>query len=371
MTASGDGAERVRELVTRFETGDELLDVEPLGSGHIHDTWVSRVRTPEGVRRFVHQRINQAVFAHPEQVMENIERVLAHQKTKILAAGGDPDRAALTIVPARAGGALVLDADGGAWRTYRYIEGARTHDRPLDGAHVRAAGRAFATFHRQVEDLPGPRLHETIPGFGDTRMRFRDFERTLREDARGRAASAGPEVAFALARRSLAELLVGLQERGEVPERILHYDTKLNNVLIDDETGEGVCVIDLDTVMPGTILYDFGDCARRAVSRTDDDERDLSRVTFDAELFEQLVCGFLDVHRGWLMPVELDHLAEAAHALTFTIGLRFLSDHLAGDVYFRTAREGHNLDRCRTQFALLERMEEDVAKMREIVRRHR
>lgn len=362
---------QLSEIVERFRTGGRLLSVEPLGSGHIHDTYVSQVRLADRTAGFVHQRINRSVFASPEELMQNIERVTSHLQGKILAGGGDPERRVLSIVPTVDGESFLRTGGGDCWRTYKQVEGARTFDAIQDAGHARSTSRAFAQFQLMVADLPGPRLHETIRHFGDTRRRFEALVRAVEADQVNRAASAEQEIRFANEREDLAGLLVDLLRQGRVPERIAHHDTKINNVMIDDRTGEGVCVIDLDTVMPGTVLYDFGDSIRLGATRAAEDERDLSAVKLDLALFDRFAAGYLEVARAFLTPAEIDHLVEAARAVTFTIGVRFLTDHVEGDVYFRSQREQHNLDRCRTQFALVEDMELKIEQMQAVVDRYR
>jgi len=354
-----------------FQIDGRLRDVRPYGTGHINRTYCSTFETPAGRRRFVHQQINTRIFRQPDKLMENIRRVTEHLQAKVRAEGGDPAREALTLVPARDGGVVWRDPAGEVWRTYRFIEGARTYDVVEQEDHVRAAGAAFARFQRRLADLPGPRLHETIAHFGDTRARFEQFEAALAADAAGRAAEARADVDFALARRHTAPVLMELLESGRVPERITHYDTKFNNVMIDDATGEGVCVIDLDTVMPGVILYDFGDAVRQTANPAAEDEGDLAKVRLNLGRFELLTRGYLGGAREFLTDVEVDHLAFAARLITFTIGLRFLTDHLSGDVYFRVHRAGHNLDRCRTQFHLVRQMEERADEIDAIINRYR
>jgi Ser/Thr protein kinase RdoA (MazF antagonist) len=222
-----------------------------------------------------------------------------------------------------------------------------------------------------LADLPGPPLHETIPHFTDTRRRFRTLLDALETDRLDRASGARPEIEFALERKSLAGTFEDLLASGDVPERIVHHDTKINNVLIDDLTGEGICVIDLDTVMPGTVLYDFGHIVRTSAASGAEDERDLSKVGLDLGHFEAIAAGYLSISRQFLTSTELEHLSGAARIATFMVGVRFLADHLAGDTYFRIHREGHNLDRCRTQFRVVAEMEERAERMRAIVERYR
>ena len=358
-------------VLSAFRLEGDPEAVERWGSGHIHDTFVSRVRTERGVVRFVLQRINRGIFLDPEGLMENVRRVTAHLREKAVVAGEDPDRRVLTLVPAVSGRVFHLTEGGDYWRTYRFIEGARTHDTAQSPRHVFEVGRAFARFQQRVADLPPPPLHETLPRFGDTLWRFAEFEEALDQDRVDRAAQAAPEIDFVLDRRDLAGLLPDLLQRKAVPLRVIHYDTKINNVMIDDQSGEGVCVIDLDTVMQGSALYDFGDAVRLGACRAAEDERDLSRVSLDPGLFESLTQGYLELAREFLVPTEIDHLVQAARLVTFIIGVRFLTDYLAGDVYFKTARERHNLDRCRTQFALVRDIEAHAEALQAVVERYR
>ncbi len=364
-----DASTSLLPIVAKFRVGGDLISIEAAGSGHINETYVSRVRTDRGLVRFVHQKINRSVFRSPQRVMDNIERVLAHLRTKILARGGDPERRTLTLVPAIDGRCFHVSPEGDCWRTYRFVEDARSFDTAQGPDHARQVGRAFAEFQRMLADLPGPRLHETIPHFGDTRRRFDSFTEALEQDAHHRAAAAAAEIRFAQEREALAGPLVDLVRSGTVPERVIHYDTKINNVLIDDRTGEGLCVIDLDTVMPGTALYDFGDSVRLGAARSAEDETDLSAVGLDLDLFEALARGWLESH--FLTEAELGHLALSSKLVTFVTGVRFLTDYLYGDVYFKTHREGHNLDRCRAQFAMVREMEAKAEQMEAIVERSR
>ncbi len=257
-----DDLRDVAAIVAGFRLGGELLSVEPWGSGHIHDTYVGRVTIGAGTRRFIHQRINRRIFRQPAELMDNIARVTAHLARRIAAAGGDPLRGTLTLVPAHDGQPFLRDARGDCWRTYRFIEGARSHDAAQGPEHAHQAARTFGRFQAWLTDLPGPRLHETIPGFGDSAARLAAFHRALDRDEAGRAAGTRDEIRFALAREAIVAEFARLQQSGALPERIIHFDTKINNVLVDNATGEAVAVIDLDTVMPGPAVYDFGDAAR-------------------------------------------------------------------------------------------------------------
>lgn len=371
-------------IFASFETPANVAfgSVEEFGSGHINDTFrVSVNRSVRGggiggssdpqPKYYILQRINHAVFTRPVEVMENIHRVTSHLSAKIRSRGGDPLRETLTLLPTKAGRWYEVDGVGNHWRLFNFISDASTFDVIEDERHVTAAARAFAEFQRDVSDLPPPRLHETITGFGDTSFRFEQFEAAMKSDCKARAEGCKAEIDFCLARRKDASTLTDLLRSGNIPERITHYDTKINNVMIDNNTGRGICVIDLDTVMPGVAMYDFGDAVRAAAALAAEDETDLSKVGFSMERFERLAEGYLSVARDFLTSVEVDHLAFAAKIVAFTIGLRFLTDHLSGDIYFKTHREGHNLDRARTQFKTVKDMEDRFDEMKAIVNKYR
>ena len=349
-----------------------FVDAAPYGSGHINDTFAVRFDQAGAPVRYIFQRINDRIFKDVPALMENIARVTAHATQRAASVAGDADasRRTLTLVPARDGLPYHRDAAGGWWRCYLFIERARTYDIVGSPQQAAAAARAFGEFQRLLVDLPGKRLHETIPDFHHTRRRFEAFQRTLAADAHNRAAQARAEIAFALEREPLVDVLLDLQARGEIPERVTHNDTKFNNVMLDDATQEAVCVIDLDTVMPGIALNDFGDMVRSATNAAAEDERDLARVHARLPIFEGLVQGYLSAARPFLNPAEVGHLAVSGAVITFEIGLRFLTDFLAGDVYFKTKRPGHNLDRAANQFAMVRSLEAQRATMEVIVAKH-
>jgi len=357
-------------ICAAFAVEGRWLSTCPIPSGHINDTYCSKFELDGRTVQYVNQRINHLVFREPEKLMENIERVTRFSREKILAAGGDPDRETLTIVPTRDGGSFHRTPEGTYWRMFRFIGGARTYDRVEDLRHVYSASKAFGNFQRMLAELPGARLHETIPDFHHTRKRYDAFVAALEFDPVHRAAAVRPEIEFVLAReRDTGEVVEGLAS-GRIPERVTHNDTKLNNVMIDDRTGEGICVIDLDTVMPGSVLYDFGDSVRLGAATAAEDERDLAKVGFDIGLFDRLAAGYLDAARDFLVSAETERLAFSARLLTLECGIRFLTDHLKGDVYFKVHREAHNLDRARTQFKMVAEMEKQTAAMDAVVRRY-
>ena len=357
-------------VASEFHFGGKIVSAAPYGSGHINDTFLTLVEIAGQQRRFILQRINHQVFKQPDLLMENVARVCAHAHAKLRAAGtGDAHRRALRLIPTHQGKAWHVDPSGNRWRCYDFIEGATGHDVVRSPAQAEAAAKAFGAFQSLLADLPGERLHETIPDFHHTPSRFARFQAALAKDSHGRAAAAGPEIAFALARAGEVSVVVDALRDGSLPERVTHNDTKLNNVLLDDVTQEGVCVIDLDTVMPGSALYDFGDLVRTSTSPAAEDETDLSLVRMQLPMFAALVRGYLSSARGFLTPREKELLPFAGKLITFEIGLRFLTDWLEGDTYFKIKRPAHNLDRCRTQFKLVASIEEQLPAMREIVAR--
>ena len=343
----------------------------PHGSGHINDTFAAEF-DQAGIRvRYILQRINSRIFRDVPALMENVRRVTAHATRRAEEAGADgAARRALTLVPAADGRAYHRDTAGGWWRCFLFIEGAATHDVIRNPTQAREAARAFGEFQKLLVDLPGGRLNETIPFFHHTRRRFDTLQRAITADGFNRAAEARAEIAFATSREAMVDRLIDLQARGEIPERITHNDTKLNNVMIDDVTQAGICVIDLDTAMPGLALYDFGDMVRSATNSAAEDEPDASRVEARLPIFEALVVGYLAAARSFLTEAELAQLVFSGRLITFEIGIRFLTDFLEGDVYFKTKRPGHNLDRARNQFALVRSLEAREATMEAIVKKH-
>lgn len=340
----------------------EFLIAEPYGSGHINDTY-RVVFDQGGLRvRYIFQRINHSIFKSPVALMENIRRVTEHLCRKTTGESGQ-SRRVLTLILATDGKCNYCDPAGNHWRVYIFIENARTFDTVESTSQAFQAGKAFGRFQKLLADLPGPRLHDTIPDFHNTAKRFAALENAVEADAFNRAKQAKPEIEFALNHRGITSLLRDAQ----LPERVTHNDTKFNNVMLDDTTGEGICVIDLDTVMPGLVLYDFGDIVRTTTSPAKEDERDLGKVRMQFPMFEALVRGYLATASEFLTAAERQWLAFSGKLITFEIGLRFLTDFLEEDRYFKVHREGHNLDCCRTQFKLVESIEQQEAAMNKLV----
>jgi hypothetical protein len=361
----------VKGVAAAFPLLGRFRRAAPYGSGHINDTYCVEYDQAGRPVRYILQRINERVFRNVPALMDNIARVTAHATARATALGGeDASRRSLTLVPTRENHPYHRDEHGGWWRCYLFIERARTHDVIRTPQHAREGARAFGGFQEMLADLPGERLHETIPHFHDTRRRFANLQAALAADPSHRAKEAAAEVAFALEREAMVGRLLDLQAAGAIPERVTHNDTKLNNVMIDDETHTGVCVIDLDTVMPGIALYDFGDMVRSATNAAAEDEPDPAKVHCRPEIFEALIEGYLAAARPFLNSTEIAHLAFSGRLITFETGIRFLTDFLEGDRYFKIKRPGHNLDRARNQFALLRSMERQEAQLEAIVKRH-
>ena len=352
----------VRTIARQFQIAGEFLEAAPYGSGHINDTYCVVFNQSGSRVRYIFHRINHHIFKQPLALMENVQRVTAHLAAKV---AGEPDasRRVLTLIPSRDGAAYFRDEIDNIWRAYIFIENARGYDAVESPAQALSAAKAFGRFQKLLADLPAPRLNDTIPDFHHTQKRFATLEETILDDVANRAKSAQGEIQFALRHKAICSVLLS----AKLPERVTHNDTKFNNVLIDDATGEGICVIDLDTVMPGLVLYDFGDMVRTTTSPAKEDERDLSKVTMQFPMFEALARGYLSSAAEFLTPAEKKFLPFSGKLITFETGIRFLTDYLAGDTYFKVHREGHNLDRCRTQFKLVESIEQQEEKMSQLM----
>ncbi|TGY98264.1 aminoglycoside phosphotransferase family protein [Petralouisia muris] len=355
--------EQAKEAVSHFELEGIRGEVRPFGSGHINDTFLV-----EGEKKAVLQRMNRSIFSSPEEVMENIVGVTEFLKKKIAENGGDVMRETLTVIPARDGKSYYLDSRGEYWRMYYLIENAISYDRVEREEDFYESALSFGNFQQLLADYPAETLHETIPGFHDTKARYEAFLKAVDEDVCGRAKNAAKEIEFFRARKETACVLGDMLAAAKVPLRVTHNDTKLNNIMIDEDTRKGICVIDLDTVMPGLAVNDFGDAIRFGASTGEEDERDLSKVSCDLRLFRIYTEGFLKGCKGNLTDMEIAMLPMGAKVMTYENGIRFLTDYLKGDVYFKIHREGHNLDRCRTQMKLMADMEEKWEQLKEIVR---
>jgi hypothetical protein len=356
----------IRTIRKSFEIYGDYIAAESYGSGHINDTYRASFNQGGTPIHYIFQRINHNIFKNPPALMENIERVTTHIFNKLK--GGETTRHTLIIIKSEDGKVFHQDAEGNFWRVYIFIEKAKTYDVIENETQAYQAAKAFGEFQKDLVDLPGARLHETIPDFHNTPKRFEALEKAIAADIAGRVKLTGPEIDFVLKRKGDASLLLNLNGQGAIPERITHNDTKLNNVMLDDKTGEGICVIDLDTVMPGLAHYDFGDMVRTGASPAAEDEKDLSKVKMRFNMFEALLRGYLASAKDFLNPAELEHLPFAGKLITMEIGIRFLTDFLSGDVYFKIRHENHNLDRCRTQFALVSSIEQQMDRMMQLLK---
>lgn len=358
-------------ISSHFSVLGAFLDAVPFGGGHINDTYLVRLRQSGGeVRRLVLQRINPMVFRKPEEVMYNIEQVSAHLHSKVVRAGKDPLRHAIRLVMALDGRSYYRSEAGETWRMMHFIEGAQTYQRARNPQHYYHAAKAFGEFLQALSDFPASDLYVTIPDFHHTPKRFQAFMQALEGDCVNRAQGVKMEIEFVLEREQDTGTLVDLVNKGLMAERVTHNDTKIDNVMIDDRSGEGVCVIDLDTVMPGLVVFDFGDAVRSGANRAAEDEVDGDKVVFDLAVFDHLARGFLEATRDWLTPVEIGHLAFGARLITLEQGIRFLTDYLNGDTYYKTHWPEQNLARTRTQLKLVAQMESRLEIMENVIAKY-
>lgn len=358
----------INEIVNNFQFTGKFVKAEAYGFGHINSTYAVYFEKEDGtVHRYILQKINTNIFKSPEKLMENIENVTSHIKNKLIAAGRNPERETLVIIKAKDGKSFYKSECGEYFRSYVFIEDAQTYMLVENPKHFYNAGRALGKFQQYLSDFPAERLHETIPDFHNTEKRYETFLKAVKEDVKGRAKEVQDEIKFVTDRADDTKVLVNLLKENKLPLRVTHNDTKFNNVMIDDTTGEGICVIDLDTVMPGLSLYDFGDSIRSGAVTAEEDEIDLSKAWLSLELFENFTKGFMEAAGQSLTKVEIKYLPFSAKLLTFECGIRFLTDYLNGDVYFKIHREKHNLDRARNQFKIVADMEDKFEQMEAIV----
>jgi hypothetical protein len=359
----------IKSVAKHFRVCGELVDAIPVAVGHINDTYFLTCDKNGKIVRYTLQRINHAVFKDPPSMMANIVRITEHIHSKMLRI--DPGLASrqLIVVSTDDGMGYYKDPQENFWRVYSFIENAVTYDTLESAELVYEAARMFGWFQRMLIDLPGPALHETIPDFHNTRLRFKVFQDVLKADILNRAKDAKSEIDFLFENVGICDVLLDLVEKGQIPARIAHNDAKINNVMLDEKTNKGVCVIDLDTVMPGLSVNDFGDMIRTATCCAKEDECDLSKVTMNISMFDALVRGFAKETSQFLTSVEREHLAFAGKLITFEQFIRFLTDYLAGDIYYKIYREGHNLDRSRTQMKLVKSIIEQEEAMNELVER--
>ena len=355
----------ILRLSDRFVLPDGKKTAEPFGNGHINNTYLITV---DGVKeRYILQRINSYVFVRPREVMENMLHITEYLQERIREEGGDPDRETIRLIMSGTGKPWIEDEEGEVWRMMLCVPDTVSPQHPDNPGVLEECGRAFGCFSRRLKDFPAASLHETIYAFHDTPNRLRQLEDAAAADPCGRLKDVAEEMAFARAREAETRVLVEGHAAGKLPLRVTHNDTKVNNVLLDRSSGKSVCVVDLDTVMPGLLAYDFGDAIRIGACSAEEDERDLGIIRLELPRAEAFARGFLNELKGALSEDELLSLEAGARLMTFECGMRFLADHLNGDKYFRIHRPGQNLDRARAQFALLADMEKRQNEMKEML----
>ncbi len=363
-----DAELNIREIISHYTFEGEFIGSYPVDNGHINDTYVIEYEDAFGeITAYLLQKINVNVFKNPQQLMENILGVTDFLRHKVEASGGDTNRECLTVIKTIDGNSYMTTPQLGYWRCYNYIADSYAVDSISSPEVFLKAAKAFGKFQNMLADYPIHTLHDTIPNFHNTRSRYRDFITAVEQNLSGRLENALPEVEFVKEREADASVLVDMLEKGKLPLRVTHNDTKLNNVMFDKASGESICVVDLDTVMPGLSLYDFGDSIRFGANTAAEDETDLSKVSLDLELFEYYVRGYLSEAGGALTEREIRYLPFSAKLMTYECGMRFLGDYINGDTYFKVHYPEHNLIRCRTQFALVADIEEKYAQMKAIV----
>ena len=358
-----------KQIFAKFNVNGEFVSCEPYGEGHINQTFLLITNECGEQKKYILQRINSQLFTDVPRLMQNIKSVTEFVRARVCEAGGDPDRESLTVIDAKDGLPYVMH-EGNYFRVYVFIDKATAHQIVTKPEHFYQSAVAFGNFANLLAKFDASTLFEPLPNFHNTVKRFKDLQAAISENRANRLESVKNEVEFALAREELTHKIVDKLASGEIPLKVTHNDTKLNNVLIDDASEKAVAVIDLDTIMPGSILYDFGDSIRFGCSTALEDEPDLSKVHFDIKLFEVYVNGYIGALRESMTKAEADNLALGAILMTYECGIRFLTDHLNGDTYFRIKRENHNLDRTRTQFRLVEEMEAQLGEMNAIVAKY-
>lgn len=361
---------KIDEAINQFDFKGCLLTKTPYGNGHINDTFLLEYQLGEEKEKYIFQRINHQIFEKPEELMENIEGVTSFLKMRILEQGGDYKRETLCVVHTKDKKPYYKDSIGSYWRAFLFIENAISYELAENPDVFYESGLTLGKFQGLLSDYETKRLHETIKDFHNTAIRLGNLKKAIARDCAGRVKDAQKEIRFALEREETAHILVDLFKQGDLPLRVTHNDTKLNNVMIDIETKKGLCMIDLDTVMPGLSVNDFGDSIRFGASTALEGEIDFDKVSCDLALFEAYTKGYLKGCQGKLEAKEVEMLPMGAKMMTYECGIRFLTDYLQGDQYFKTNRANHNLDRCRTQFKLVEDMEQKWDAMKEIVHKY-
>lgn len=351
----------IKEVVNAFNfegnfVSDSLHDV-----GNINDTFVLEFKKENNeLKKYIVQRINHHVFTRPVNLMENIENVTSHIINKVKANGGDYLRETLNLVKTNDGGTYYVDGSGDYWRAFLFIKDAKTFNKAEKPEHMYEVGKALGKFQNLLSDFKADELFEIIEDFHNTPKRYKAFIEAMESDSLGRVKNSLEEIKFIMDRADSFNKLINLLEEGKIPLRVTHNDTKINNIMIDDVTGQAVCLIDLDTVMPGLSLYDFGDAIRSGCSTAEEEETDLTKVNFNMDFYNAFTEGLLEECKDTLNKEEIENIAFSAKLITLELAMRFLTDYLNGDVYFKTARKHHNLDRCRNQLKLASEMEKVI-----------
>ena len=362
--------EELSSIVHAFAFPGTITDWTPHGNGHINDTFLVRSTENGVLRKSILQRMNRTVFRNPTELMQNIAQVTSFLRKKITAAGGDPFRETLNLIPTTDDAWFFVDERGEFWRAFLFISDASCYDAVTDPKLFYETGNAFGRFQQMLSDFPSASLFETIPDFHNTPLRYQALLQAVQADPKGRLKNVSDEMAFFLDHADDYGVAERMKASGELPLRVTHNDTKLNNIMIDDKTGEGICVIDLDTIMPGLSIFDFGDSIRFGASTAAEDEPDVSKVHFDLYLFELYTRGYLEAAGAALTDTEKEYLPWGAKLMTLECGIRFLTDYLQGDTYFKVSRARQNLERCRTQFKLVADMENVWDEMASIVKKY-
>ncbi len=350
--------EQIYSVIDKFAIYGDFVSCKPVGNGHINNTYRSSFNQAGREVRYTHQRINKAVFTKPDQVMENIASVTSFLRRRYASQGlGDVSRRTLTVVPCRDGRMFYRDENGDYWRTYLYVENVQTYEVLESEALAYRLGKAIGNFQNSLSSYDGKRLHDTIPRFHDMRMRYEQLDAALAKDVKNRAAGIAAELDFLAANRERGMVLTDGLASGKLREGITHNDTKVNNILFDEKSGEALCVIDLDTVMPGTVLFDTGDLIRTATNTAAEDEQDVSKVRFNFPVFKALIRGYMEEAAGFLSPYEKSLIAESGRTITQIMAVRMITDYLNGDVYYKIDYPEHNIVRARTQIALIKAMD--------------
>lgn len=361
--------DKIKEIADKFKISGTFYDAEIFGSGHINVTYlVTYKKEDSSLKKYIIQKVNTNVFKNINELMENVFDVTSYLRKIIKSNGGDENRETLHYIKTKDDKLYYKAEDGYCYRSYVFVTDSITYNSVESPELFKKSGEAFGKFQRMLSDYPANTLHETIPNFHNTESRFKDFEKSLKDNLSGRASNCQSEIDFVLARKNDCSVLTSKIETGELPLRVTHNDTKLNNVMFDEKTGECICVIDLDTVMPGLALYDFGDSIRFGANTAAEDEADLSKVSLSLEYFKAYAEGFLSMAGEALTDKEKELLAFSAKLMTFECGMRFLADYIDGDTYFKTSYPEHNLVRAKNQFKLVSDMEAKMPQMEEIIK---